>query len=200
MNTFKLETPCIIKQLKDHTKIKDTLISLIKNTKADYLESKNKYYGDLIHRLDWNSSKDYSREWVKFVQPFLQKHFNNCAIKLGYQTAITTNIWFQQYNKNGEHGWHTHSENYTGVYYVKFSNKAAKTELIDPFSQNKKIAINAKEGDIVIFPSYVIHRATKQKDNSEKIIISFNFNFNLINPSIFKKIDNLKGINTDEYI
>ena len=70
MNTFKLETPCIIKQLKDHTKIKHTLISLIKNTKADYLESKNKYYGDLIHRLDWNSSKDYSREWVNSFNLF----------------------------------------------------------------------------------------------------------------------------------
>ena len=134
------------------------------------------------------------------MQPYLQKHFNECAIKLGYQKAITTNIWFQQYSKNGKHGWHIHSENYTGVYYVKFSSKDAKTELIDPFSQNKKMIINAKEGDIIIFPSYVIHRATEQQDNSEKIIISFNFNFDSIKPNLFKKIDNLKGININEFI
>lgn len=193
MKKFKLETPCMIKNLKDHKNIRDTLISLIKDTKADYLESNNEYFGDLIHRLDWNRSQDYSREWVKFVQPYLQKYFNECASKLGYQKVNISNIWFQQYNKKGRHGWHIHSENYTGVYYVKFSSKDAKTELIDPFSQNKKIIINAKEGDIVIFPSYVIHRATEQQDDSEKIIISFNFNFDFIEPSLFKTIDNLKG-------
>ena len=97
--------------------------------------------------------------------------------------------------KNGKHGWHTHAQNYTGVYYVKFSNKDAKTELIDPFSQDKKIIINAKEGDIVIFPSYVIHRATEQKENSEKIIISFNINFTRIMPNLFSKINNMVGKN-----
>ena len=71
--------------------------------------------------------------------------------------------------------------------------------MIDPFSQNKKIVVNAKEGDVVIFPSYVIHRATKQFDNSEKIIVSFNFNFDLINPNIFRTIDNLKGKNSNEF-
>ena len=104
-------------------------------------------------------------------------------------------MWFQQYNKNGKHGWHTHAENYTGVYYVKFSKDSAKTELINPFSQNKKIIINAKEGDIVMFPSYVIHRAPEQLNNSEKIIISFNINFLKILPELFVKINKLKGKN-----
>lgn len=197
MKKFKISTPCIISNLKDHKKLKDTLVSLIKDTKADFLEDKNEYFGDLIHKLDWKNSQDKSRKWVQFIQPHLQKYFNECANKLGYQTVNINNLWFQQYNKNGKHGWHIHGDNYTGVYYVKFSKKAARTELIDPFSQGKKIIINAKEGDIVIFPSYVIHRAAKQKDNSEKIIISFNFNFNFIEPYLFKKIDNLKGKHCD---
>jgi len=200
MNIFKLDTPCIIQNLQEHKKIKKTLINLIKKTNADYLENKDHYYGDLIHRLDWNNSRNFSREWVKFLNPFLQKYFDKCAKKLGYQKVNTTNIWFQQYNKKGKHGWHIHSENYTGVYYVQLSNTDGKTELIDPFSKNKKIVINAKEGDVVIFPSYIIHRATEQLNDSEKIIVSFNFNFDSIDPSIFKKIDNLKGINTNEYI
>ena len=37
MKKFKLETPCMIKNLKDHKNIRDTLISLIKDTKADYI-------------------------------------------------------------------------------------------------------------------------------------------------------------------
>tara|TARA_A100000172_G_scaffold18469_1_gene10169 strand:- start:837 stop:1439 length:603 start_codon:yes stop_codon:yes gene_type:complete len=199
MNIFKVETPCIIKPLQEHKQIKKPLISLIKKTKSDFLKENNKYYGDLIHRLDWNDSQNFSREWVKFLKPYLQKYFNDCAKKLGYQKVNIINLWFQQYNKNGKHGWHIHSENYTGVYYLKFSNKDAKTELIDPFTKNKKIIINSKEGDIVIFPSYIIHRATEQKDDCEKIIISFNINFDSIDFNLFEKIDNLKGINSNEF-
>jgi len=188
MKKFKLNTPCLLDSFKDHKKLKDTLVSLIKETKADYLNEQQDYYSDLIHRLDWSQSKDKNREWVKHILPSLQNHFENYAKKLGYEKVDVTNIWFQQYNKNGKHGWHTHAENYTGVYYVQFSSKCAKTQLIDPFSQNKKIEIEAKEGDIVIFPSYVIHRATEQKENLEKIIISFNINFTKILPTLFKKI------------
>ena len=195
MKKFKLNTPCLLDSFKDHKKLKDTLVSLIKETKADYLNEQQDYYSDLIHRLDWSQSKDKNREWVKHILPSLQNHFENYAKKLGYEKVDVTNIWFQQYNKNGKHGWHTHAQNYTGVYYIKFSNKDAKTELIDPFSQNKKIIINAKEGDIVIFPSYVIHRATEQKQDSKKIIVSFNINFTKILPSLFDKIDNMIGKN-----
>jgi hypothetical protein len=194
MKKFKLNTPCMIFNFKEHAKIKNKFVSMLNKTDCDFLEEKNEYFGDLIHRLDWSKSLDYSREWVKFVEPYLQKYFKDCANKLGYQNIKIKNIWFQQYNKNGKHGWHVHGENYTGVYYVKFSKKSAKTELIDPFSQNKKMIINAKEGDIVIFPSYVIHRATEQKQDGEKIIVSFNLEFDNIMPSLFKKIDNLKGI------
>jgi len=195
MLKFKLDTPCILNTFKDHKKIKNNLIDLIKKTYSDKLKINDNYYGDLIHRLDWSKSTDPKRKWTKYLVPFIQKYFDDCANQLGYQEADIKNLWFQQYNINGKHGWHIHSENYTGVYYVKFSEKSGKTELINPFLQNKKIIINAKEGDIIIFPSYVIHRATEQLDNSEKIIVSFNINFNKILPDVIQRINNIKGKN-----
>ena len=200
MKKFKLETPCLIDSLKSHIKIKKQLINLLKKTECDYLETKNEYFGDLIHRLDWSKSADFSREWVKFLQPYLYKHLKGFANSLGYQDIRFINLWFQQYNQTGKHGWHIHGDNYTGVYYVKLSDKSAKTELINPFSQNEKIIIDAKEGDVVIFPSYVIHRAPTQKEKTNKIIISFNINFEFINQNLFKTIDNLKGKSNNEYI
>jgi hypothetical protein len=200
MKKFKIETPCLIDKLKTHSKIKKQLISLLKKTDSNFLESKNDYFGDLIHRLDWNNSTNFSRKWVEFLQPYLHKHLKNFANVLGYQDINFINLWFQQYNQNGKHGWHIHSENYTGVYYVKLSDNSAKTELINPFSQNQKIIIDAKEGDVVIFPSYVIHRAPTQEEKTNKIIISFNINFEFINPNLFKTIDNLKGKSSNEYI
>ena len=58
MKKFKLDTPCLLDSFKDHKKLKDTLVSLIKEAKADYLNEQQDYYSDLIHRLDWSQSKD----------------------------------------------------------------------------------------------------------------------------------------------
>ena len=100
-------------------------------------------------------------------------------------------MWYQQYVKNNIHGWHTHGENYTGVYYLDFPKNASKTELIDQYNIHKKITIKAKEGDVVIFPSFIIHRSPKMTNDTKKTIISFNLQFNNINSSIFSTIDNL---------
>ena len=77
MKKFKLDTPCLLASFKDHKKLKDTLVSLIKETKSDYLNEQQGYYSDLIHRLDWSQSKDKNRKWVKHILPSLQNHFEN---------------------------------------------------------------------------------------------------------------------------
>ena len=74
---------------------------------------------------------------------------------------------------------------YTGVYYVEFEKDFPKTELINQFDQNKKIIVDVKEGDIVIFPSFIIHRSPVMKIKKRKTIISFNLEFE---PTISKKI------------
>ena len=71
------------------------------------------------------------------------------------------------------HGWHTHGQTYTGVYYLEFPDKASRTELYSPFNF-KKHTIKAKEGDIVIFPSHWIHRGPCNP-SKRKTIVSFNF-------------------------
>jgi len=49
----------------------------------------------------------------------------------------------------------------------------------------------AKEGDIVIFPSFIVHRAPKVLLNIKKTIISFNLQFDFINPDVLPTINSL---------
>ena len=195
MKNLKLNTSCLLDEFKEHSNVKDTLVSLIKDAKSEILNTTNEYYGDNIHRVDWNDNLNYERPWVKYIKPYLEKQLKKYANYLGYNDVVIKGMWFQQYNTNGKHGWHIHGENYTGVYYVTFNNKCGKTELINPLSQDKKFTINSKEGDIVIFPSFVVHRATEQKTNDIKLIISFNIEFKDIDPILFNKIDNLQSEN-----
>ena len=82
------------------------------------------------------------------------------------------NIWFQQYNHNETHGWHTHSENYTGVYYLEMPT-GPQTQIFDGEIRNLPV----QEGDLVIFPSFLIHRAPPVLNNNRKTMISIETRF-----------------------
>jgi len=186
---IKLNTTALLKPFKYHNEMKDTLRSLIETSYCESIDVKDSNCGDEISRLDWSKYPDFNREWVKYIKPRLQEHFEICADDLNYRGCRIKGLWYQQYVKDNIHDWHIHGDNYTGVYYLELPDDTPKTELIDQY--NKKITIDAEEGDIVIFPSFIIHRAPKVKSDSRKTIISFNLEFDIINEGIFKIIDNL---------
>ncbi len=86
--------------------------------------------------------------------------------KLGYRSAEVRDIWFQQYLKNGRHGWHIHGQNYTGVYYLEFPDGAPDTEF-----QTMETRIS--------HPAFLLHRAPEVLNVERKTIISFNIDFTL---------------------
>ena len=96
-------------------------------------------------------------------------------------------MWYHQYAKNSVHNWHIHGENYTGVYYLELPDDTPKTELIDQY--DKKITVEANEGDVVIFPSFIIHRGPKVLNDSRKTIISFNLEFEDISKAWYARHD-----------
>lgn len=191
MKQINLSTLALQEPFFYHSQIKEKLLDLINKTQSENILNQNEYYGDSINRLDWSKNNDFNREWVKYLQPYLQEQFNKFASVLNYDKPVIKKLWFQQYVQNDYHGWHIHGDNYTGVYYLDFPKGSSKTELIDQKDINKKITVNAKEGDIIIFPSFIIHRSPKIKENIKKTIISFNIEMNLIKSSIFSTIDTL---------
>lgn len=191
MKKIEIGSTILLHPFKHHHSVKKELLYKINNSYSDELKVHTQYYGDSIKRLDWSKNLDYGREWIKVVKQKLEEHFDKCAKTLYYQKCHIKGMWYQQYVKNDSHGWHTHSENYTGVYYLEFPEGASTTELIDQFNIHKKISIDCKEGDVVIFPSYIIHRSPKIEKNLRKTIISFNLEFEMIDKNIFCLIDNL---------
>ena len=193
MTPIKLETSSLLEFFKPHKELKPKLLKLLQHTKKDnevlggnFKPLSKKYSQDKI-TTDWSQSEDLSRPWTQLLYPFLKNHFNQCAVKLNYQTFKMHNLWFQQYEKGETHGWHIHGSNYTGVYYLELPAKATKTELINQFSQKEKITIDATEGQIVIFPSFIIHRSPRIIEDVRKTIISFNIDFLLIQPYLLNK-------------
>tara|TARA_R100001086_G_scaffold229483_1_gene149387 strand:+ start:2310 stop:2897 length:588 start_codon:yes stop_codon:yes gene_type:complete len=193
MTQIKLETTALLESFAYHKELKPKLLKLINQAKKDKEALGNDYkllskaYSKDKITTDWSQSEDMNRPWAKLISPFLKKHFNNCAFQLNYQHSQIRSLWFQQYEKGDTHGWHIHGNNYTGVYYLELPRGAPSTELINQFSQNKKIMIGATEGEIIIFPSFIVHRSPKMIKDVRKTIISFNIDFVLIQPSLLDK-------------
>ena len=104
------------------------------------------------------------------------------AQKNVYNKLTINNLWFQRYKKNSIHNWHVHGDNYTGVYYLELpkDNVSCLTEFLYPDNLEKSFSIDANEGDIIFFPSFLIHRAPSLQSKKTKTIISWNCNFNEI--------------------
>tara|TARA_B100000287_G_scaffold151511_1_gene143298 strand:- start:562 stop:1077 length:516 start_codon:yes stop_codon:yes gene_type:complete len=129
---------------------------------------------DCISSLDWEEGSDMEREWVKFFLPFWYQSIDPVINYLNCESINLQDIWFQQYESGGSHGWHIHRGHFTGVYYVELSRDSARTELLDPFT-NRINSIKVDEGDLIIFPSHVRHRAPINKSKNKKTIVSWNF-------------------------
>jgi hypothetical protein len=181
----------VVKDFDEHIQTQTNILNLIDENSSDTLVNYDSYFTDNIDRLDWSLNTDFSRPWVNVAKPLIESHLLAIADSLGYKNIFIDQIWFQQYIIGNSHGWHTHGSNFTGVYYLELPEDAPKTQLLNPVNQEEIIVPEIEEGKILIFPSYVIHRAPFVNVSSKKTIISFNFNFSDPKDSVIDKIKNL---------
>jgi oxalate decarboxylase/phosphoglucose isomerase-like protein (cupin superfamily) len=171
MKKYKLDCEYIISEFKQHDEIKARLLELI--SKADYKRPIVDACETNITKSDWHYSKNADREWFNYIKKPLSEHVGLMYNELNYGGYIINEIWFQQYLTDAGHGWHTHSGNFTNVYYLELPKNAPKTQLIEPHT-GKIFELDVKEGDVVAFPSFVLHRAPINRSSERKTIVSFN--------------------------
>ena len=171
----KIFSPYLITEFLQHHTIKNDLIDLIEKTKT---AKPLTVAVNTVSKCDYDWSKDTERPYFKKLIPHLGKHLKDVFKHLGFGTCTIKNLWFQRYIKNDIHNWHVHGDcQWTAVYYVELpKDENLRTQIIQPFDQKSKIDMPIKEGDILIFPSHVLHRGPRNKTHKRKIIISFNMN------------------------
>jgi hypothetical protein len=54
-----------------------------------------------------------------------------------------------------------------------------KTQLLNPINQDEIIEMDVKEGDVLTFPSFILHRAPRVDSDVVKTIISWNSDCNI---------------------
>lgn len=183
MIKYPIEAPILIKKLDNYIEINKKLLDyfdVISGEKVEigegYTLDDKTWMEDSFYKLDWKQSTDFSRPWVRYFLDFFKKELYDIKTSLYYEECHLKELWFQQYKEGNTHSWHTHGENFTGVYYVELKKDSPKTQVVNPFDSHTVYELDVSEGDLVIFPSFVLHRAPKINDNNRKTIVSFNIN------------------------
>ena len=144
--------------------IKNTLVETIKKSTSIYHDTNKER-----HQTDYHLSKDIPRLYEPLVMPAVLEHMRTFEQQYNFQGIELHHLWFQWYRKGDFHDWHVHPYcHFTNIYYINLPNKSLATTV-------NGIDIDVQEGDILTFPSFILHQAPLV-DDLEKIIVSFNTN------------------------
>lgn len=169
-------SPIIINKFKNFELIKNNILNLInkeQNFKTEYVEISEVN----ISKSDYHNSFNFNRDWVINLEKDISENLITLCLHLNFFGFKISNIWFQQYYENSEHGWHIHGgANYSGVFYIEMPEDGPRTEFVNPLTKDT-FSLKMNEGDIAIFPAFALHRSPKNKSKNRKTVVSFNFNF-----------------------
>ena len=161
---------------------KSKLLNLIDLTDNDIVECQTDYY-------KYQTSAPYLKEFHKILETDLSKivdeytqilsdrYKGDCPVK-GIEEW---QLWSQRYDKGQYHGAHNHGlMNISCVLYVEFDEKEHfPTTFYSPnpnpfYGTIDKVAPPVDEGEIVTFPSVLLHESPMSKSDKQRTIMSFN--------------------------
>jgi len=165
MKTLDITTQIYIFKMQD---MREEILTLIESMG----EFPYRNASQSLSHTDWHLGKDYYRPYLDVVAKIILETVNKNNPIMKDELSIL-NMWFQQYEDNDFHGWHTHGEcMYSSAYYVELPAKTQTSFLIE----GKEIQLDVEEGDYVVFPSCLKHSSKENKTGLRKTIISVNLN------------------------
>lgn len=157
-------------KVSNHKNIKPLILNVIKDMGTYSYIDKNQQ----ISNTDWHMGANFNRPYFLYVEPIVDNVRKKVQEHFGYinSTVKLVNYWFQQYAKGDYHKWHAHNaSNFSCVYYVDLADDNPSTSI----RMNKKeFEIPIKEGEVLIFPSFLEHTSKENKSNKTKTVIPFN--------------------------
>jgi len=165
-STDKLPDFVHIFSVEEHDYWKPKLLEAIEKMK----EINNIQLNEKGYYYDFNI-RNVQRTYKQLMDNIVLFYINEIEECYGLKCKSIAPYWFQQYLQGSDFGWHQHDHHWAMVYYIELPETSESTEFLN-FGQ-----FNVKEGDIIFFPTFLVHRSPKIQSNLRKTIISTNLQF-----------------------
>lgn len=165
-----LQTNYVHGKMKTHAEIKDELLRLIMESPSHSLKDET----EIVSNTDMNF-KDTMRPWMPLffenIKPYMEE-FTKTFMHKGWSIHDT---WFFRYKRGEYSQWHVHQHcSWTNVYFVNLPDPKMKTTLLDVKTGKDVQVAEVEEGDIISFPSTIIHCSKVNQHEEEKVVVAFN--------------------------
>ena len=161
------------------------------------------YYSDMFvkdeNRLDMINQpefKEFSHFLIQTLKEVNDTIFGQHLKHMQMMRCNISNSWFSINRKGSWHRAHTHGSSiWSVVYYPKSSESGGEiifTNSLGSYQEHwpyftraksnneqyltKEIIINPKEGDLIMFPGYLVHSVDTYNGDEDRICLSFNIN------------------------
>lgn len=155
--------------IKEHDDFKDEVIWLIREGET---QRKGFFSGSDRSKGEDDFNKHNQKPYQKRLNEFLSPYFDKYCELIHQKKYHITKQWYVDYqaediDKVWKYRWHSHVCPFSSVYYLHMDDVNDRTQFRDmdfPF---------VEEGNLIIFPSFLVHRSIPTKGH--KIIVSTNF-------------------------
>jgi hypothetical protein len=169
--TTTAKIPFFTYKVENHSELKSKILEEINKLKVQPVFGS----GQRIWNSDYYLKGGDDRPYVQLVKPMLTdlcKELTEILEYKGQGVLEPINIWYQQYKPSDIHYWHVHRYCfYCGVYYVDLQGETPKTTFK---CMEEEFQFEVEEGQILFFPSFLLHQSKKNLSNKTKTVIAFN--------------------------
>lgn len=147
----------------------------IKQSLVDDINNHQSARYDDVSRTDWNVDVDGVRKYFAILWDKIKPVMDELYLDVIYTDQyVVGNVWFQQYGNKSTHGWHSHMGCwFAHCAFIELPDGASSTELISPETK-EIIKTDVKEGQMIVMPSYILHRSAPNNSQENKTVIVFN--------------------------
>ena len=131
-------------------------------------------YTDFFINGEVKELPSYFHTVVDIIKPYLKNFMDGNPVEF-------VEMWYQKYYNMVEHKTHCHGfTGWSSIIYVEFDPKVHEsTRFFSPFRQPWDCDVEVfqpkvKEGDMILFPSSVLHEAPVNRTDTRRTIISYN--------------------------
>lgn len=169
----------------NHAEIKNKLYPEIQESLLSTKNKQKEFWLCEVNTEFFDSSKERNVKYLdlitKDIYPLLDQMFCEIPNIQKPKSSVITKIWYNQYEKAQYQEVHSHSKSSTlsGIYLLHLEEKN-KTVFysygasVNLLTSPVKNLTEAREGDIIIFPSHLLHYVLPCEEN--RISVAFNIN------------------------
>lgn len=171
-------------RVRDHEKYKSKLLQIFDDddNSSHRLTKSGEVIYDLKTDFFHNDKEQLLPSYYGLVTQALGSYLREIESNIGFELEIES-MWYQSSSRGQYHQVHNHGAvGMSFVWYVEFNPKVHKaTTFFCPFSdpltgdliQNTP---EVEEGDLVVFPSFLLHEQEMNDSDERRTIVSFNIN------------------------